>query len=268
MDTNMILSQARVALEATGGRTAAMLRALPDLESPLLNCSSWTVRDAAVHLVNYAGIFTDIAQGVPSPVLDVTREKLAAENDRRIADIPQTKPAVLADLLVESVDGFLEATAAVHGDQPVAFHAGINFDVAALASIALAEQTLHGYDIAQAIGAPWAIEPDCADLVLYGYGFCYGHMVNPKTTQGLTAAFGIEIRGGAAFTVRFTDGVFSVEPAGSTPIDCTISADPAAFLLVGSGRLAQWPAIAMRLLSLGGPKPELALRFIDLFVFP
>ncbi|MDQ1516487.1 MAG: hypothetical protein QOE80_2317, partial [Actinomycetota bacterium] len=80
--------------------------------------------------------------------------------------------------------------------------------------------------------------------------------------------FGIEIRGGAAFTVRFTDGVYSVEPAGSLPIDCSITADPAGFLLVGSGRLSQWPAIASGLLLPGGPDPELALRFFDLFVFP
>lgn len=172
MDPNMILSEARVALEVTAGRNAAMLRALADLETPLPGSSSWTVRDAAVHLVNYAGIYTDIAQGTPSPVGEVTREKLAAENDLRIADIPETKPTVLAQLLLESVGGFLEATATLPGDQPVVFHAGINLDVAALSAIALAEQLLHGYDIAQAIGAPWSIDTEYARLVLYGYGFC------------------------------------------------------------------------------------------------
>ena len=38
-------------------------------------------------------------------------------------------------------------------------------------------------------------------------------------------------------------------PAGSAPVDCVISADPVAFLLVGLGRITQWEAIALGLLS-------------------
>jgi len=238
------------------------------LETPLSGSSYWTVREAAVHLVNYAGIYADIAQGMPSPVRGLARETLAAEHDLRIADIPESDPAALADLLLESVDGLLEGTAALPGDQPVVFHGGIGLDVAGLVGIALGEHLLHGYDIAVAVGAPWSIDPGDAHLVLYGYGPCYEHLVNPKTTLGLNAGFGIELRGGAEFTVRFTDGVYGVEAAGSGPIDCTISADPDAFLLVGSGRLSQWPAIALGLYSPGGTDPQLALRFLDLFVYP
>jgi hypothetical protein len=54
----------------------------------------------------------------------------------------------------------------------------------------------------------------------------------------------------------------------SGPVDCTITADPVAFLLVGSGRLSQWDAIALGLLEAGGDRPELALGFTDLFLFP
>jgi uncharacterized protein (TIGR03083 family) len=268
MDPTTILSDARLALEATAGRAAAMLRALPDLEMPLPDPAYWTVRESVVHLVNYAGIYADIAQGMASPVRGLTKENLAAEHDLRIADIPETDPAALADLLLESVDGLLEGTAALPGDQPVIFHGGIGLDVAGLVGISLGEHLLHGYDIAAAVGAPWSIDPGHAHLVLYGYAPCYEHIVNPKTAQGLNAGFGIEIRGGAEFTVRFTDGIYSVEPAGSLPINCTISADPAAFLLVGSGRLSQWPAIALGLYSPGGADPQLALRFLDLFVYP
>jgi len=268
MDPATILADARLALEVTAGQVAAMLRGLPDLETPLSNSSYWTVREAAVHLVNYGGTYADIAQGMPSPVQAVTRENLAAENDMRIADIPETAPAAVADLLLESVDGFLEGTAALPGDHPVVFHGGIGLDVAGLVGISLGEYLLHGYDIAEAEGKPWRIDPAHAHLVLYGYGPCYGDLVNPKTTQGLNAGFGIEIRGGAAFTVRFTDGVYGVEPPQSLPVDATISADPAAFLLVGSGRMSQSSAVALDLLTPGGLQPEMALRFVDLFVYP
>ena len=49
---------------------------------------------------------------------------------------------------------------------------------------------------------------------------------------------------------------------------CTIRADPVAFLLVSSGRVSQWVAIALGLLQVGGDRPDLALRFNDLFLFP
>jgi hypothetical protein len=59
-----------------------------------------------------------------------------------------------------------------------------------------------------------------------------------------------------------------MQPAGSSPVDCTISADPVAYLLVASGRLTPTAAIALGLLSAGGPRPELAGDFGRLFIFP
>ena len=47
--------------------------------------------------------------------------------------------------------------------------------------------------------------------------------------RGITAGFGIDLRGGSSFTVRFNDGGYRLEPPGSGPVDCTITADPAAF---------------------------------------
>lgn len=267
MDPTTILAAARLALEETAGRVATMVRALPDLEAPLANSDHWTVREAAIHLSNYGGIYADIAQGMVSPVRALNRENLLVENDMRIADVPETDPANVAALLLESVEILLDGTASLPAEQPVVFHGGTPLDVAGLVSIMLGEHTLHGYDIAQTVGVPWPVDPTHAQLVLYGYAPCFGPIVNPKTAQGLDAGFGIEIRGGVAFTVRFIDGVYGVEAPGPA-VDCTISADPAAFLLVGSGRLDLWSAIALGLLTPGGADPKLALGFPDLFVFP
>ena len=51
--------------------------------------------------------------------------------------------------------------------------------------------------------------------------------------------------------VRFVDGEYRAEPAGGPPADCIISADPTAYLLVGTGRLSLGSAI-LGLLSAGG----------------
>jgi hypothetical protein len=38
--------------------------------------------------------------------------------------------------------------------------------------------------------------------------------------------------------------------------------------MVGTGRLSRYQAIALRLLSVGGNRPDLAIRFPDLFLYP
>ena len=122
--------------------------------------------------------------------------------------------------------------------------------------------------MATAVGRLWPIDPEHARLVVHAYAPACGLWLNPATTAGLNASYGIELRGGAGFTVRFTDGVYCMEPAGSGPVDCTISADPVAFLLAITGRLTQAAAIALNLWTVGGNRPDLALGYNDLFIFP
>lgn len=137
-----------------------------------------------------------------------------------------------------------------------------------LVGAALAEHLLHGYDMAVAVGRPWPIDPHQAALALFGYGPSFGLWLNPATTYAHTAGYAIELTSGARFTIRFVDGEYRLEPPDSGPVDCMITADPVAMLLVGSGRLSQWIAITLGLLKTGGDRPELALRFTDLFLFP
>jgi SCP-2 sterol transfer family/Mycothiol maleylpyruvate isomerase N-terminal domain len=267
MDPTTVLSQARSALEVTAGRTARLIRPLPDLDGRIPG-SVWTVREAAVHLVNHAGLHTEIAEGLASPIASVAREALAAENSARIADIPAAGGEQAAALLTDAVAGLLEATANRSGHQPVQFHAGLSLDLAALVCISLGEQLLHGYDIATALGVPWPIEPAQADLVIHGYGPYFGCMVDPELARGVTSGFGIDLRGGSSFTVRFDDGGYRLEPPRSGPVDCTISADPVAFLLMWSGRMSPWEAIALNLYVVDGKEPSLGLRFMELFTHP
>jgi hypothetical protein len=262
-----VLTQARSALEATANRTADLIRSLPDLHAPVPG-SEWTVREAAVHLVSLAGIYADIAGGMPSPIESMTREALGRQNARRLGDIPESDPEKVAGFLTEAVAGLLEATACRSGDQAVVFHAGVSLDLASLMCISLGEHVLHGYDIARAVGAPWAIDPLHARLVLSGYGPCYGGWLNGEVTPDLTTSYGIELRGGDGFTVRFLEGGCHLEPWDSEAVDCTIAADPVAFLLVQSGRMNQWEAIALGLYSTKGSRPELGLTFMNLFVYP
>lgn len=267
MDPTTILAEAQVALEALTKQTADFLRDVPDLNVPIPG-SEWTVREAAIHLINWPPVYCDIATGMPSPVPTLEKAAFAADAALRISDVPESDPDRLADLLLDGIGRFLETTAGRPGDQEVVWHCGLPIDLASLVCVLLGEQILHGFDMAKATGTPWPIEPDHARLVHYAYTPIYVTVVNPATTTGLTVGYDVELRGIGRLTVRFVDGEYRLEPPDSGPVDCTLSADPVAFLLVGSGRLSQWDAIALGHLSAGGAHPELALKFKDLFVYP
>jgi hypothetical protein len=51
-------------------------------------------------------------------------------------------------------------------------------------------------------------------------------------------------------------------------VDCRISADPVAFLLVGYGRVSQWPQIARGKMVAWGRKPWLGVKFRSLLRKP
>jgi putative sterol carrier protein len=93
-------------------------------------------------------------------------------------------------------------------------------------------------------------------------------MLHAERTAGINAVIGIELRGGREVTVRFTEGAYSVEEGTAGDVDATMSADPVAFLMVESGRLSRYEAIALGLLTVGGNQPDLALGFFDLIVYP
>ncbi len=170
--------------------------------------------------------------------------------------------------MLEAAEQLIDTTAGRPDQQRVPYHCGVRLPIADLVAVMAGEHLLHGYDIATAVGAPWPIDPAHAAVVLGAYAPNYGLCLNPATTRGLDAAYEIELRGLGRLVARFVDGEYRLEPADSGPVDCIISADPVAYLLVGAGRLPQWPAIALGLISAAGLRPELALGFTDLFIFP
>lgn len=267
MADTTILNEVRSALTEMSARTAGLVGSLADTEVPIPG-STWTVREAAVHLVSCGVRYAGMVHGEPFGYGSLTPGECARENAQLIADIPESDPGKLAALMHEGTGHLLGATAGCDDAQELTWHCGTRITVPHLVATCLAEHLLHGYDMALAVHQPWPIDPHLAALGLFGYGPAYGLCLNPATTAGHTAGYGIEFRTGERFTIRFVDGEYSLEPPDSGPVDCTITADPVAFLLVGSGRLSQWDAIALGLLEASGDRPELALGFTDLFLFP
>jgi len=261
------LSEARAALAVISARTSGLVASLPDT-SMVIPGSAWTVREAAVHLTLIGFHYAEMAQGGLNQHLYLLPEDCAHHNDEFNADIPESDPGALAELMREGTDCLLAVSALCDDDASVALHGGGVLAMAHVIAAALAEHLLHGYDIAVAAHRPWPIDPSHAVMGSHGYRSSYPLRLNPVTTRAHTASYGVELISGDRFTVRFTDGQCRLEPPDTGRVDCAITADPVAFLLVESGRMCQWAAIALGLIRACGERPELAAGFTDLFLFP
>jgi hypothetical protein len=139
-----------------------------------------------------------------------------------------------------------------------------------LVSICLGEQLIHGLDLARAGGRPWPIDRSDALRVIPGMMAIAADYVDQKKAKHLHLDY--ELRFGPDDRYRFSidSGQVTISQVDSRPDrpDCVITADPAAFLLVGYGRVGQWGQILRGKLRAGGRRPWLALRFSSLLIRP
>jgi uncharacterized protein (TIGR03083 family) len=261
------LRTARAALSVVSARTAGLVALAPDTAIAIPG-SSWRVREAAVHLAVVGFRYAGMVHGERIQFASLTPDECARRNDELNADIPESRPIPLAALVREGAAGLLTATASCTDARMVLFDGGVTLRIGQLVGIAVAEHLLHGYDMAVAVGQPWPIDPEHAAAGLIGYHARNVCCLNPATAGHHTADYRIELTTGPCYTVHLVDGELRAEPTGSAPVDCTITADPVALLLIGSGRLSWSAGIALGLLHASGDRRELALGFDDLFRCP
>jgi uncharacterized protein (TIGR03083 family) len=267
MESSERLAAARAALPEVAERYARLVEQLDDLSVPIPG-SDWTVRDAAVHLSRHGHRYAAMVLGDFSvSAVPIDKEFLDARARAIIDDNPETDPKKLADQIRETYTHLLDRTAAVPADQTIEYFGGLRPDFATTVSVVVGEPVLHGFDVATAVGVPWPIDPAHAAIAWSGFGPWLPAIFQPAAAAGLDATYRIEVAGADGFFVRITDGSYD-EPAAADAVDCVISADPVAAVLVTSGRLSQWPAIALGRIRFGGPHPELGPRFAPLFRFP
>jgi len=255
----------RGALRAQVERLCGLLRPLPDLAAAIPD-SRWTVRDVGAHLAANCSLYTEIADGVPSPLDTKVPAEVGRWNEGLIADIPENRPAAMADLLMVAATRFLDRTRGCPAELTVPYHWGLAIPPDALTGILLGEFLLHGLDVAGALRRPWPIEVADALLVLASHAPCYGALVDHRAAAGVTLACEVEIPGLGEFVITFDDGRYALAAASEGPADARLTADPVAWLLVGTGRLSRAAAVATGLFRTSGVRPELGLRLHDLFV--
>ncbi len=254
---------ALTAVAAAGPRAATLLRSVTRPDAPAVG--DWSVTDVAAHLSHGIDAIVAVARGAGGILEDVwalaglTRALVAGEDERDLGR--------LADRIEASVATLLDAVRRLGPDDDREWMVqGVTFHVTSLLCHALNELCVHGRDIALADGRRWTIPRSEANLIVNGFlvpalGGLGRQMVHPENARGVKASYDVKVRGGGRAQWRFHDGDLTITPGPPPgPVDCHLSVDPEAFLLVAWGRLRQNGPIARGQLFAWGRKPWLGLK--------
>jgi uncharacterized protein (TIGR03083 family) len=222
----------------------------------------WDIGSLTAHVGHIVDMYPGIVRGEGTPVEN--HRKVSEHWDKKVSDDPERDLGILAKRIEVGRDAFHEALETADWQKDVKWLGGLTVPVWSLPGILLNEFSIHGFDIANAIGAKWDIPSEHARLVIAAHTpFLHG-FINEEVTRDLTAAYALHVRGGVTYYLSFRNGRFSI---GDTkiPVDCHISIDPVSYLLIGYGRKSQWPVIATGKTLTWGRKPWLAFSFAKLF---
>ena len=264
----------QAALREAATRTAALLRTVPDGGAAVPGLD-WNVGETAAHLLGELRFYTGFAGGDRDAREYLGQEaegqtpaqRNAAANALQLQEFPERDLTRLADTLVPAVDDFVAVAAGRLEDERILVSNGLSLTVPVMTAALLGEQLVHGLDVARAAGAAWTISPQDAALVIDGVMAMVPDYVDRQAAAGRSVSYELRLRGGPSYRISVEDGGATVTEPGSKS-DCTISADPVAFLLVGYGRTGQWGQIARGKLVAGGRKPWLGLGFGRLLTRP
>ena len=257
------LDALRRAAAATGELLASISDSDADVPVPGL---AWTVAETAAHLVALlrqsaafaSGARDGAAERAALPASVGIGERMALANARELDRLGERRIPVLRQLLESSVDEYAAAIAG-HRDGGAVETAFGPEDPEVMTAALVAEQLVHGFDLARAVGPRWTIDPDAARLALTGLAPLLPYMVDAEAIREVRARIEVRIAGAPPFTLVLDYGRAAVVPADGH-CDCWIQAQPVPYLLTGYGRVNRWLPLLRRQIRAGGRRPWIAAR--------
>ena len=251
---------------AVFAQLCALLRDTDDLSPGAVG--HWTAGDVAAHLAGLLALYPRLLSGGASPAGTV--DAIAAMNEQLVAAVPERDGPALATRIESAAAAFADAVRAVPGDPEVGWHAGLRVPLSSLASLMVEEASVHGYDIARAVGRPWHIRDEWAHTTFRGLLPIMPAYVSDRGAR-MRARFDVRLRGdpAARAVFAFADGTLTVLPGPPQgTVDCHISAAPVPFLLVTFRRIGPVrPALTGQVLA-WGRRPWLGAALTGLFRAP
>lgn len=237
-------------------RFATMLRLDPDPSLPAIGI--WTVGETAAHVASSPTYFLaagrgDLAQ--PEALDDVARG-----NAEVLASDPERTPRVLADRLEHADEALVAYARTVEGDPIVEPFAGVRVPLSSMLAVELAELLVHGEDVGRAARLPWTIPSAEAALALDGLVSLLPAMVDERRAADVALRCELRVRGGSRSIIEIDHGTLRVEPASAAPVDCRLSVDPVAFLLLSYNRVSMPRPVLRGRLVAWGRRPWRAMR--------
>lgn len=268
-------------------RVTTLMRSISDSGIPAVG--QWKIAEVAMHLSQnwilvpgmarqdlsrYKAIVPGIAATAGNSMIRDMWDN-AGMNERALKADAERDLTVLADRIEERAAEYFGECAGHSPDEPRRWTVeGTTLPLSALTCNLLNETVVHGYDIAHAAGRKWRIEPTYAAMVIRQFFVpvmqtCDPRaFVNAEKAAELQATYQVHLRKNGRINFAFNNGSLRVEEPSAGPIDCHISADPAAFFMVFWARQSQWNAIAKGQLVAWGRKPWLGIKFRPLIRNP
>jgi uncharacterized protein (TIGR03083 family) len=227
----------------------------------------WSVGDTATHTAQVFEMYVEAVTGdgsFPVPATSTLNDHWA----RRLADDPSRDPAAAADRIETAAATIWPGYRAMSAQDIVEWFGGVKVPAYTPPSIMITEALVHGFDIARAERLPWSIDRDVARLSVRGLFPILPQYVNEKEARDARICYELSLRGGPPAYLTFENGVLSVDQSPPRPVDCKLSVDPAAYLLVGYGRIGQLGPTFKGKVVAYGRKPWLGLKLGKLIASP
>jgi Mycothiol maleylpyruvate isomerase N-terminal domain len=271
-ETRLSHVETLAALQGAAIRSAKMWRRVADFDAPVPGLD-WTAGETAAHMIgdlrDYTEALTRYARGYVTHANRPTEppSQLSAQvNARHLNEIPERNLHRLATQLEEAAANYVAVAQQADLGTPILTPNGLMIDPSTMTGLLLGEQLIHSMDIARATHRMWSIGAEDALLVIPAVLTVAPSYLRPSRAHQ-RVSFELRMRGGARYRLAVENGSATVDAAGLRA-DCTITADPVTFLLVGFGRIPRLAPVLRGKLRPGGRKPWRAMRFGTLLSSP
>jgi len=252
-------------------RIAGLIRSTGDAERPALGV--WRAGELAAHITHVFEVDLDLLNQVESPLADL--DDLSELTQTRVRDEAVHDPAALAERVEAAAGAFLSTARRLDGHEPRMWLGGVKATSSLLACHIVSESLLHGLDLARATGQRWPFERRDARLAFEGFITpMYRSLgrpefaVNQAKAAGVSACYDLRVRGGRQVYFVFAGGGLTIEPPSDRPVDCHLSIDPRALMLLAWHRVGLAPPILKGQVIPWGRRPWLAFRLPGLIKTP